>query len=211
MKKLVFLSCWFFISLVSSAQFSLTEQQSREVLLSPELQTVIQLQNQFLDKISNAVSQGTSIESIRTAALEALQTNNYQTIYLMLFNSYQSAESFFNSLTAAKANFLRANSFIQQNIGVFTCQTCLTPITAEASYFFNNFQAFNSNRVNPGGEDGDPPVCGSNWNKVKLIICTALCSATTAGLGAALCGWGCWCTFCTKNSALAAIICDTPN
>jgi hypothetical protein len=95
MKKLVFLSCWFFISLVSSAQFSLTEQQSREVLLSPELQTMIQLQNQFLDKISNAVSQGTSIESIRRAALEALQTNNYQTIYLMLFNSYQSAESFF--------------------------------------------------------------------------------------------------------------------
>ena len=58
--------------------------------------------------------------------------------------------------------------------------------------------------VPPG--DGTP-VCGSYWQQVKLAACAALCSASTAGAGTVLCGWACWCMFCTQSSAVAGVIC----
>lgn len=206
MKKISLILSWLFISLISTAQFSLTEEQSMAVLLSPELTTMVQLQNQFLDKVDLAIQQGNTLQTIRTTALTALQTSNYHTIYTMLFGSFSNGEAFINSLIAAKRSFLQANPFIEQNLSVFTCQTCPTTIADEANYFFNNFQALNTYRISPGVEE-DPIVCGSHWNKLKLIICIGICSGTTGGFGAALCGWGCWCGFC-KKSALGGIICD---
>lgn len=176
------------------------------MLNSPELVTMVQLQNQFLDKVDNAVKQGNTIESIRTAAFTALQTNNYHSIYTILCGSFANGEAFFNSLASAKRSFVQANPFIEQNLSVFACPTCPTTIIEEANYFFNNFQPINTYRISPGADEG-PIVCGSHWNKLKLLICAGVCGATTGGLGAGLCGWGCWCQFC-KKSALGGIICD---
>lgn len=50
-------------------------------------------------------------------------------------------------------------------------------------------------------------VCGSGWKVAKLLACSGLCGASTAGAGAVLCGWACWCTFCTTNSSVSDEIC----
>lgn len=74
--------------------FSLTEEQSLQVVQSSGFQNLIQKQNQFLDTIAKAVTQGTSLNTIRNAALEAIQNNNNQPIYSLLFSSSQSGELF---------------------------------------------------------------------------------------------------------------------
>lgn len=197
------------ISSVSPCPFSLTEFESRAIILSSEFQTLIRFHNRFLDKIDSVVDQGTSLDSIRAAALGAVESGNHQPFYLMLFNSIQSAESFFDSLTISKNNFIEANPFVEEHEEEFTCSTCSTTLTGEINYFFDNFQTFNANRYNPDGESAaEGPVCGSYWNQIKLAACAAACSATTAGFGTAFCGWMCWCTFCTKNSALGTILCQ---
>jgi len=243
---------------VTPCAFELSEEDSYQILFSSEFQNFIQKRNDFLDKISNAVNQGIPIDSIRNAALTAMQTGNYQSFYIMVFGSYQVGETFFSSYVAARDALLQANPFVQEHPEIFTCQTCNSTLIEETNYFFNNFQSFNTYRFTPGEEilevrirnQAKQPVfasyssyaqnvsfrnfersvdyrfavgsdkigydqrsavkkivCGSYWNQVKLGLCAAGCGVTTAGLAAGLCGWGCWCTFCTKNSALATAIC----
>lgn len=173
---------------------------------SSEFQNVILKQNQVLDTITNALNRGISLQSIRTATLDAIQNNNYQSIYSLLFSSSQSGDAFFNELVNAKTAFVLQNGFIMENQQTFTCSTCFSTLTDQANYFFDNFQTFNSYRYSPTGSNSKP-TCGSWWNQVKLVACAALCGVSTAGIGAGVCGWGCWCTFCTKNSAVANVIC----
>jgi hypothetical protein len=85
------------------------------------------------------------------------------------------------------------------------------PLIDETNYFFDNFQTFNTYRFVSAAQQIENgilrPVCGSYWNQLKLGICAAGCGVVSGGLAAGLCGWGCWCTFCTRNSALATVIC----
>lgn len=243
---------------VTPCPFQLSEEESYQILLSSELQNFIQKRNEFLDRISNAVNQVMPLDSIRNAALAAIQNGNYQSFYTMVFGSNQEGESFFSAYVAARDALLQANTFVQEHPEMFTCQTCNSNLIDETNYFFDNFQSFNTYRFTPGEElievriksQAKQPVfasysnyaqnvsfrnferavdyrfavgsekidynqrsavkkivCGSYWNQVKLSLCAAGCGVTTAGLAAGLCGWGCWCTFCTKNSALATAIC----
>jgi hypothetical protein len=191
--------------------FSLSEDQSYGILLSTEFQNFVQKRNDFLDKISTAVNQGTSLDSIKSAALNGIQNNDYQQFYTLVFGSNQIGESFFNSYVSARNALLQANSFVQEHPEVFSCNTCNVSLADETNYFFNNFGTFNTYRFAPAAvqtENGlSKPVCGSYWNQIKLGICAGACGATSLGLAAGLCGWGCWCTFCTRNSAVANVIC----
>lgn len=201
---------------VSPCPFLLSEDESQQVLLSYEFQNFVQSRNDFLDKIAHALSRGISLNSIRDATLAGIQNDDYQSLYSLLsFSSSQDGESFFNSLANARNSFLQAYPDIQQHLNEFICQSCSTSLTDQVNYFFNNFDAINTYRYSPGSEEGqdpgtDPfrkPTCGSFWNQLKLGICAAGCSVTTAGVATPFCGWLCWCAFCTQNSALASVIC----
>ena len=218
MKKILLSAGLFLVSLITFAQtdniFMLSEEASKEIVKSPEFQNVFKLQNEFLDKISNAVNQGIPLESIRTATIDAVENNNNKPVYSMLFSDYQSGENFFNALSEAKNTFREKHRFIEENKSAFTCSTCSKTLSEEVNFLFNNFQAFNNNRYIPGTssntERAAEPVCGSWWNQVRLGICAVACGVVTvgtAGIATAACGWGCWCTFCTQNSALATVIC----
>lgn len=191
--------------------FRLSEEVSKQIIESPEYQNCIRFQNDFLDIISNKVNQGTSIESIKTATLNAIRTSNYNEIYLLLFGNYQSAEVFFTGMANSQRSYISNLKTNYPNMPSLGCSTCHSFLTDDVNYFFRNFNVFNTNRmpVSGGTSEGvaPEPTCGSYWNQVLLAACATGCSVTTAGLGVAMCGWGCWCTFCTRNSAVAAAIC----
>ena len=76
---------------------------------------------------------------------------------------------------------------------------------------FTDFSLYNSRLKS---DPGDGPPCGSIWNIIKLEACALGCGivigTATLGGGLLFCGWMCWCTFCTINSDLAIILCQTP-
>lgn len=114
------------------------------------------------------------------------------------FGNYQAGESFFTNLKSAQRAFIARNEFINQNLNIFACQTCGISLYEKTNYFFTNFLSFVNNRLSSSTSLAErAPTCGSYWNQVLLVTCAAGCGVSTAGIGAAMCGWGCWCTFCT--------------
>ena len=77
--------------------------------------------------------------------------------------------------------------------------------------FFSNFGAIKdfTLKTSLASKSSDVPTCGSYWNQAKLLTCAGLCGASTAGAGAVLCGWACWCWFCDENSEIADVWCAT--
>ena len=188
--------------------FILSETESEQIVESTEYQNLFNRTFQLLDKIDSAVNQrGKSLDTIKQSVLEALNNNNYQQIDTVLFSNTQERQDYVNSLVAAKTAFLAANPFITDHLNDFVCQSCDTSYTARVNYLFNNFQTFTTYRMAEAEGSSSEPVCGSFWNKVKLGACVAICGATTGGLGGAFCVWGCWCTFCPRNSAVTSTIC----
>jgi len=214
-KKMFLIACAFVSSFAFSQQtdtFKLSEDESREIVASGEFQNVFNLQNQFLDKIDNAVRQGVSLDFIKKETIDAIHTNNNQSIYSLLFGNYSTGETFISNLTNAKKAFINKYPALSENLSSIVCNTCPKSLVDDANYFFKNFNAFNTNRFNPQSDlfvagRAAGPTCGSWWNQVRLGVCAGACGILTVGIGAAACGWGCWCTFCTRNSALASIIC----
>ncbi len=190
-------------------QFELSEEASLEIVKSTEFQKVVTLQNEFLDKIDRAVKRGTPLDVIQKAFLKAVGTNNYEPVYLMLFENVQNGSLFFENLAASKRAFVEANR-LYENKQTFSCLTCSRSVIEEINIFFKFFDVFNENRLVIYTENAavkSLPTCGSWWNQIKLVGCSALCSVTSGGVGAIACVWSCWCSFCTKNSAVANVIC----
>lgn len=69
----------------SDTSFRLSEEASRQLIESSEYQNCVKFQNDFLDTISNKISGGVSLESIRLATLHGISTNNYNQVYEILF------------------------------------------------------------------------------------------------------------------------------
>jgi hypothetical protein len=213
MKKIV-LALLCFTSVCASAQkesFVLSEEESKQIAQSPEFQNVFSYQNQFLDKIDLAVKKGTPLSVIKKAAVEAIQSGNNASAYSILFGTYSEGDDFFKEMANAKKEFLEKNPTLKANADVILCKTCKQSPEEEISVLFDKFQSHNTYRFNPqddiAGKAAAEPTCGSWWNQIKLAACVTLCSASTVGIGTAACGWGCWCTFCSQNSALASVIC----
>ncbi len=192
--------------------FILTEDSSNQIMLSQEAKNLFKWNNSFLDKIQTKINEGVSLETIKNSMLDAAQSNNYTGFYTLLFDDYNTGNLFFNEISNYKQQFRDKYTFVTEHPSLFQCQSCPLTTIDNINYFFNNFGAFSTNRFMNNREGVEPlreagPVCGSYWNQVLLLGCAAGCSVTTAGFGAGMCGWACWCTFCTRNSSVAEVIC----
>jgi hypothetical protein len=127
--------------------FDLSEEESQTIIESSGFQIFIRLRNEFLDKIDSAVNQASiPLDSIKAAVLDAITNNNYQSFYSKLFSSNEAGESLIDSIVAARDALLTANPYFEANSGKFTCETCDISLTEKINYFFNNFEAINTNR-----------------------------------------------------------------
>ncbi len=211
MKKIIICFSFAFFGITAFAQNEppLTEEESQLILESSECKDFVTLQNSFIQSISNSINNGYSSQELEKFAID-LSQGKHAKFYYIVFGDEKAGEEFFNKLAQAKANFLTKFPKIPKNISGSLCKTCQENVDEQIKYFFSNFSSIEKFQyVLPGGNliDGRAPTCGSRWNQVLTLACMAGCSATTVGLGAGLCGWGCWCSFCSQNSALATAIC----
>lgn len=196
--------------LFAQQEFSLSEQDSKKMILSGEFQTMISFQNQFLDAVDNAVKKGTQLPEIEKLALDAAK-GNATAFYTVLFGNERAGAVFFNNYSSAKRSLVNSSPDTRNHPEVFVCKTCYSSQEDQVRFFFKNFNTFNKYRytgkVDLSSDGKAVPTCGSYWNQFKLLACAAACGASTAGIGAAVCGWGCWCTFCSQHSSAASVIC----
>jgi hypothetical protein len=208
------------IKVEESISFKLSEKESLNILSSKEAKELIEIQNQFLDKIKGAIARGYSIDYLKKISGNAINKNEQTEILKVVFGTEKEGFAFIQNIQRARLNFIQKNKFISENKAEMICTSCnkLTPKSSDL--FFRNLNVYDKSRLKiPSNNnsvkklsmyveevEGDTPVCGSYWQQVKLLGCMALCSAATAGWGAVLCGWACWCMLCPE-SVTGDIIC----
>lgn len=199
----------------------LTEQQSLDVLKSPEAQKAILMQNQIIDNIKSAVSNGASMDTIKAAAIDAIENKKEDKFLILVFGSVVKGNAFLVELQNARKNFLTKYPLLLKVKDQITCTQCQGVSKLQVDKFFQNFNVYDKVRLPIISSDAtyslpkatnamaDPnaPTCGSYWQQTKLVVCATLCSLSTAGVGTALCGWACWCMLCPNDSALSSLIC----
>jgi len=208
MKKCLSMLLILFCSHLSQSQekggFLLSEEESRQIVESPEFQNFSDFRYRFIEIINTALTEGKELSSINRAAKEALETGKDETFFELLFKDTETGEAFINGFVKSKTAFLEKNKFIEENRDEFICTTCSQSVVEECDLFFANFRGYRETTLN---STGNIPTCGSYWNQLKLLGCVSVCGIGTGGLATVFCGWSCWCSFCTKSSELSKIIC----
>ncbi len=237
MRFILFCLTIFFYSTLSAQEIQLSEIESKEIVQSKEVTNFWNSRKMFLIKIDEAVKGGISIDSLKKAAIIEVSNPEQSPLTETLFGSRSVGDNFYKELSDKRQEAASKILSKVGDKNYFICNSCHLPIVQQINYLFENYKTFlfymdefgkekeiGSYGLNPNSykkksskanilESGNGnylkkmPTCGSWWNQIKLVGCTGLCTATTVGLGAGLCGWGCWCTFCTKNSEVAKVIC----
>jgi hypothetical protein len=217
MKKYVlflFVSLIFAVSYGQEASsFELSEEESTRITESFEFNNLINYQLRFLEVVNGALSQGIPLNKLRNAARESLESGDDEIFCRMIFTDTESGRRFLENFSSAKKQLIESNQVLTENREVYACTSCKKSITEEADAFFNMFDKYRVSK--PLFENAEQSelqqrngyTCGSAWNRVKLIMCTATCAIPSGLLATAFCGWSCWCWFCSENSELGSIIC----
>lgn len=180
---------------VPTREDELSESRANEIAASEESQRMLRLQEEFAERVDLALSKGLSREELRVAAITAAEKGDDAQLADLLFESRAEADRYASSIRDARLALFAKYPELQQQVDPSTCT-----LTSQGVEAF--FKGFNERRTVQRAE-----VCGSKANQVRLLACTALCAGTTLGAAAGLCGWGCWCAFCTRESGVAKVIC----
>ena len=202
-----------------------TEELAEALFESEELARFDSLRMDILHRIDDALDRGVEDEELADAFKDVLNetSNADSTAGQYLFLSNDAADDFESEVEFAYTALTTAYPLLVDDDpddiedpdfgGEFnTVAPGECEVTDEAiDDFFAYFSALYEYATSDSGvEDNNDPytnVCGSWKNRIALYVCGAACAASTAGVGAALCGWACWCWWCSENSALADAIC----
>lgn len=181
----------------------LSNAQSDEVWNSDEAQTYLSLKDQFVTLIGDALQRGVTEAELRRAAKRSVDLGDDSALAALLFEDPEDATAYVDQLQAAYVHLEEAYPVVQE--AQVEPQACaIGGSTVDA--FFDNYDTIRTVKLAQTTASRVPPVCGSGWNQVKFLACAGLCGATTGGLGAGLCGWGCLCTFCS-DSVTGGVMC----
>ncbi|WP_124245509.1 hypothetical protein [Cyclonatronum proteinivorum] len=146
-----------------------------------------------------------AIEELVEVSLLSLNEDDNTAFFEIVFGSYQNGNNFIKKIEKSRDILFEAYPIL----GNIETSNRTTFNEGDLQNYFTNLSTGLSDT---GGcwalqedDSGDGPLCGSNWQIVKLAICAAGCSFT--GPGVPICGWACWCMLCPENSGLADAIC----
>ncbi len=203
------------VVLGSEEEFSIDEETIKEIWYSPEWRSIVELRNESLNIISQAVGRGVTKEELKDAI--AIDRNSEQAINLdnLVFQDPQRKEEFRNSTLIARKAFVDKYPQILTISSNEDNECSLThaqshSIIDNIDVVLEQHEHYYTLGKNMEGVDPELPPCGSWWQVGKLMACAAGASFGCAGGGPAglvLCGWGCWCMLCNENSAVADAIC----
>jgi len=199
-KQDIYYSDNMYTSLKQDNNVILTKEEINAIVSSDEFKNYFNLRARFFSLVKNALNKGYSPELLTSLTLNSIYFEDNQPIYEKIFGSYQAGINYMNELIKTKEKLYNKFPALKNLKYKAHCQYDLNE---EGIFHFYN-TVYNNRTI---ASRAEPPVCGSKANQVRLVVCAGLCGLTTAGLGAALCGWACWCTFCNDNSAVADVIC----
>ncbi|PKD42898.1 hypothetical protein [Rhodohalobacter barkolensis] len=187
----------------------LTEEQSEIIVNSKEFQKFYSLNLEYFDQIKSSFRKGYTIDQLTEAGIRSYNRNDHKLFYEIIFDSHIKGQEFITELQNARTQLYKKFPILNQVEATKNTDFTDSNIRAFFSKVENSAQNTNSFMLNtePEEDEGDTPVCGSSWQQVKVLACSAGCGVATGGVGAAICGWGCWCMLCTENSGLADMIC----
>ncbi|GAA5220254.1 hypothetical protein [Membranihabitans marinus] len=172
---------------------------------------------QFFKYLEKAQSIGYSLYDIRESIVERIGTKKENEIFELVFGSLEVGNEYILELNKKKNQLLKKFPSLNE---IASNHNSSSENIENVNYFFDNYERiFNLwNSLNPNliiqnidnsrtYYEQDTIVCGNYGNQVKVLVCTYGCSVSTAGLGTAFCGWGCWCFFCEDNSQVSNAIC----
>ncbi len=186
-----------------------------EITTSSETYNLFQTKMEYVDIVQGAIDRGHHIDSLRSLAISVVNGTSASIEYdTILFQSQSAADDYYSSLDSSISLFFNQDTSVLQQI-IDTVSTNQREIK-NINFFFDNFDDISNNStailaelegIGSGTTVSEAP-CGS-WQNVALVWgCSLGCSFATSGIGTPLCGWGCWCSFCS-DSWLGGYICAT--
>jgi len=190
----------------------ISDELSDEMWYSEEHQKLLELQKEFVLMVDASLKSGTSDAAFRAAGQESLNGDDRAFLQLLEKGSAKRASAFEAEYRQAVQALVDRYPILLKVKESLPTKECVVDENRFDRFFdrFDEIKEFTLNgpmaqvRLGKGAAE---PVCGSYWSQVKTLACSAGCGVATAGFGAAICGWQCWCTFCDENSALADVIC----
>ena len=193
----------------------LSEAESFEIVNSLEFQNFMSQRNQFLDLVNSSIEKGCDLDQLKEMTNYAIESGDDKEFFTTIFGSKHRGNRYIDNLHQAQRNLFNTYPVLYE----LNNKEGGSPLTSSVvGAFYDNIKVISKERFvvdlnylanarTANGESGDDIVCGSYWDQVKLFTCAGLCGASTAGAGAVLCGWACWCTFCNENSAVYDALC----
>ncbi len=182
----------------------LTEKESFEIVSSNEYKEYFSLRYQFLKLVKNAIDSGYNAKILTEISIESIQTNDHKVFYTAIFKEDSKGIHYLDKLTEAQLNLYKKFPVL------YSINTDNDP-TLSKSQISSFYHSIENSKINSTGNfssnQENEVLCGSYWQQVKLLGCAGLCGTATAGAGAVLCGWACWCMLCYENSAVFDSIC----
>ncbi|RYZ26817.1 MAG: hypothetical protein EOP49_42995 [Sphingobacteriales bacterium] len=208
MKKTILFLMGLTCTLMSFAQFTLSENESQKIVESAEFKNALQAKINTVETVYAAVQRGIKPEALQDAYNTGVKTGDYSTFYLRLFGSEKQGAEFVTQVEASQRAYLKAFPELEQAGEQAVCTKCSTSPQEQFAYLLKNLEAFHDMRnfYNPNARNApDKPTCGSYWKQALLLLCGAACSGT--GPAVLYCGYECWCKICTENSVLTNHMC----
>ncbi len=192
----------------------LSEAESYGIVRSEEFQSYVSLRFHFIDLIYIAIQKGHDLETLKKVTIESINTEKNTQFFSVVFGSKQKGLEYINSLEMSRVALYDKYPVLYE----VSSQMKSPEVSANfVNMFYDNLetiskerfviQKVSKSRVNDPHEYSI--TCGSYWKQIKLIGCSGVCGLATpvVGPGAFLCVWGCWCTLCNDNSAVAEMMC----
>lgn len=140
MKKIIIFLSFITASFLTFAQKQgggiLSEAESKQIVESNEYKNVILIQNEFLDKVAQAVNNGATLNTLKATAVKAVNSGDNIQIYTLIFGDYNAGNDFIRRLADTKKAFRDKFPVLDNYRDSFICKTCRTTLVDETIFFF---------------------------------------------------------------------------
>lgn len=201
--------------LIESRNSFPSETVCSTIVTSNEALTYFDLRRDFINILFDAIDRGIDKDTLKDLSLAAsTDTLKMKELIDSLFSTRNEGIVFFDSIYSSLNSFVSEYPIVD-SLG----QLYSIDIEESIDELFDNFngiyRSYGATAIHSSVTGGgfsshvDDIVCGSYANQLRLAACAAGCGLISGGIPAvaAMCGWACWCTFCTENSVTADVIC----
>lgn len=124
---------------VSNDPFVFSEEESLQIVRSAEFKSLVRIQNEFLDRVSLALKNGSTLNQLADLSRKAIHNGKDDGTYNVLFGSRPAGNECFIKLQVARKQFLSRNPKILNNKSLFAWGPAEEPLKKRLHGFTRAF------------------------------------------------------------------------